>query len=158
MSSRLFTEVREKRGLAYYVRSEADTYYEAGSFSVSAGVDAKRVEEAIGIILEQLKAVSRTSGKDQITKKELVKAKEYVKGRIILDLEDSGNVADVFVRKMLLEKKIVTPKEILSKIEAVRITDVRKVARKLFVKGEFRLAVVGPYKQKDRQRFEKLIN
>ena len=91
MSSRLFHEVREKRGLGYYVSTGADSYQDAGSIVSMAGIDPKRIQEAISVILGEYKKIS--SSKSQISKKELDKAKEYLKGHMVLGLENSRSVA-----------------------------------------------------------------
>ena len=158
MSSRLFTEIREKRGLAYYIKADMDTFFDHGSVNVSAGVVLAKIDEAIRVILEQFGKVRKDSGAGRVTAEEVSQAKEYLKGRFILELEDSQEVADLFVRRLLLERKILTPKALLAKIEAVKHEDVVRVAREIFVEKNLNLAVVGPYSQKkDGQRFMKLL-
>jgi Predicted Zn-dependent peptidases len=88
MSSRLFTEIRENRGLAYDVHSYADHFLDSGSFIIYAGVDSKKVEIAVGAIVEEVSKL-----KQGVTPDELVRAKELLKGRLQLRLEDSQNVA-----------------------------------------------------------------
>ncbi|MEN8253776.1 MAG: pitrilysin family protein [Patescibacteria group bacterium] len=142
MSSRLFSEVREKRGLCYYVHSDVDLYHDTGIFGASAGVDPNRVEEAVKVTVEEFyKAVSS----QKVDKKELQKAKDYVTGKMVLGLEDSQSVASYFGMKQLLQNKIETPEEVLSKIKAVNLDEIRKVAEDLIKSGELRFAVIGPY-------------
>lgn len=150
MSSRLFIQVREKRGLAYYVRSGADHYRDSGYFVTQAGLDIKRIEEAIQVILNECQKVTKAT---EITKEELTKAKEYIKGKMVLELEDSQSVAGLYVSQALLEKEIKTPEEIMRKIEEVTLGDVARVAEKIF--KNFRLAVIGPFS--DGQKFEKIL-
>lgn len=158
MSSRLFTEIREKRGLAYYVRADMDTFFDVGSLNVSAGVVLSKLDEAIRVTLEQFRLVCLGKGAGSISKKEMVQAKEYLKGRFILQLEDSHEVADFYVRRFLLERKILTPEQLLVKIDAVSKEDLIRVARKIFVTSHLNLAVIGPYSdKKDGQRFIKLL-
>src|SRR5205085_1729189 len=94
MSSRLFIEVRERRGLAYFVRTSIERYQNAGYVGTYAGVDPKKSEEAIKVILEQCYGVA--SKKYPIGKKEFDKAKGFLKGRFALSLEDSESMSDFF--------------------------------------------------------------
>ena len=100
MSSRLFTEVREKRGLAYYIRTSSDHYQDCGSLVSMSGIDPKRLDEAITVILSEYNKISNTPP----SIKELKKAKEFLKGHLILDLEDSRSVAGFYGQQELLEK------------------------------------------------------
>lgn len=152
MSSRLFTEVREKRGLCYYVRSEADYYHDTGIVGASAGVDPKRVFEAIKVIREECEAIS--NGSKPVTAAELTKAKEYLSGMTVLSLEDSETVAQYFGTKQLLLHKIETPDEALEKLHAVTLEEVTELAKRIFSQKP-RLAVIGPFAQ--RQEFAALI-
>lgn len=143
MSSRLFHEVREKRGLGYYVGTSADTYHDAGSIVTTAGVDPKKIKEAIKIILEEHKKVS--SEKLAVSSHELDKAKEYMKGHMVLGLENSKSVAYYYACQELLEKKIDNPSEIMKKIDAVTIEQIENVAKKYFVEGGLNVAIIGNY-------------
>lgn len=153
MSSRLFEEIREKRGLAYYVRSASEHYKDCGSFVTSAGLDAKRVEEAIKVIIEQYELVS--SGKLPVTSEELSKAKEFMKGHFVLELEDSRSVATHYAGMELLEDKIENPAELLEEIDKVTVDDVNRVAKTYLKKEGLNLAIIGDFP--DRQVFEKLL-
>jgi predicted Zn-dependent peptidase len=153
MSSRLFTEVREKRGLCYYVKSDSDYYHETGVVGASAGVDPKRVLEAIKVIRAECDDLA--SGKKPITETELQKAKEYIAGMTVLSLEDSESVAQYFGTKQLLQDKIETPYEALEKIQAVTIDQVAALAKRIFAEKP-KLAVIGPFSNKE--DFEKLIS
>lgn len=151
MSSRLFHEVREKRGLAYYVRSSSDHYQDCGSLVSTAGVDPKRAEEAIKIIVEEYQKVSEVS---KVSKEELNKAKEYLKGHLVLELEDSRSVAGFYASQELLEKKIDNPEDVLVQIDKVSINNVSSVASK-YLTRPLNLAIIGNFE--DRQRFENLL-
>jgi predicted Zn-dependent peptidase len=153
MSSRLFHEVREKRGLAYYVRSSSDHYQDCGSLVTTAGVDPKRAKEAISVILEEYRKISNF--KFQISNQELKKAKEYLKGHLVLELEDSRSVAGFYAQQELLEKQIDNPAEILQKIENVNVEDVKKVASKYFVNKGLNLAIIGNFPSG--QEFQSLL-
>lgn len=146
MSSRLFIEVREKRGLAYYVRSSPSNYQDTGAFSIGAGVQIGKIKEALRVISQELKKIKS----QKIDAKELKKAKEYLKGKTTLALEDNQNRLDWFLEHVAFYPKIETPKEVFKKIDAVKSSDVQKVARDLFNNRQMTLAVIGPYKN-DRQ-------
>lgn len=153
MSSRLFSEVREKRGLAYYVRTGSEHYQDVGNLVSTAGLDPKRVEEGISVIVHEYAKIS--GAKSGISKKELDKAKEYLKGHFVLELEDSRSVAGFFGQAEILEKKNETPEEIIAKIDKVTVENVEAVAKKYFKEQQLNLAIIGNFD--DRQRFEKLL-
>jgi predicted Zn-dependent peptidase len=153
MSSRLFIEIRERRGLAYSVRTDSDHYTDAGYMSTYAGVDPKKAEEAIKVILEEHYKLA--TNKSVITNAELSKAREYLKGHIALALENTSSVNQFFGEQELLLGKIETPEEIFKQLDKVTINDVIKVAKKLFVKEKLNLAIIGPYN--DEEKFLKLL-
>lgn len=151
MSSRLFLEVREKRGLAYYVHSAVEEYHDRGYFVSQAGLRLSAIEEAIKIINQQYGLVTDK----KVAPEELRRAKEFFKGRMVLRLEDSYNVVAMYTVQEVLEKKIETPEEILEKVEKVTAEDVQRVAKDIFVNQKLNLAVVGPFK--DGGKFERLL-
>lgn len=153
MSSRLFHEVREKRGLAYYIRTGSEHYQDCGHLTSFAGVDKKRVEEAIKVILSEYDKVR--SQKLAVSSKELVKAKAFIKGHLVLELEDSRAVAGFFAGQEMLEKTIETPEDVIKKIAKVTVADLERVAKKIFVNSRLNLAVIGQFASG--QRFEKLL-
>jgi len=154
MSSRLFHEVREKRGLGYYVSTGADSYQDAGSIVTVAGIDPKRIEEGISVILEEHRKISNL--KSQISKRELKKAKEYLKGHMVLGLENSRSVAYYYASQELLEKKIDNPDELMKKIDAVTAEQIKNVAKKYFVEKGLNVAIIGNFE--DRQIFGNLLH
>jgi predicted Zn-dependent peptidase len=153
MSSRLFTEVREKRGLCYYVRSDDDYYHDAGIFGVAAGVDPSRVEEAAAVIKEEVEQAA--AGSKPITGEELQNAKEYLTGSMTLSFEDSRSVAQYYGLRHVLTNEIETPEETLAKIRAVELDEVREMAARVVKEGEMRLAVIGPFA--DETVFQKYV-
>lgn len=157
MSSRLFSEIREKRGLAYYVRTHSDQYLDCGTLVSMAGVDAKRIDEAIKVAVEEYRKISNfipiKSG--PISNEELKKAKEMTKGHLVLDLEDSRSVAGFYAQQELLEKKIDNPDDILLKIDKVTLEEVSNVAQKYIGRSPLNLAVIGNFA--DKKRFERLL-
>lgn len=153
MSSRLFTQVRERRGLAYSVFADSEYFIDAGYFSAYAGVDPKKVKSAIKVILKELYKL--TTDKHGITNAELKKAKEYLKGHIALGLEDSSAINDFVGMDELFMNEVFTPEQIYKEIDVVTIEDVVRVASELFQKDKVRLAIIGPHKSE--AVFDKLL-
>ena len=151
MSSRLFIEVREKLGLAYYVKTDAETNSDTGVLATRAGVDNKNVEKAIATILKEYQKISR----EKVSDGELKKAKDYIKGKTALILEGSDDLASFYGAQELLEKMILTPKEIYAKIDKVSSRDIMEVAQDIFQPKNLNLALVGPFK--DKSVFEKIL-
>lgn len=153
MSSRLFIEVREKRGLAYSVKTAIERYSDIGYIGTYVGADPKRVDEAIAVVLEQHYGIS--DSKFLISNRELTKAKEYLKGHLALDLEDTKDVAGFFANQALFLEQILKPEQIFKKVDAVRLDDIYFEAKRLFTPSHLNLAVIGQYN--DQNKFEKLF-
>jgi len=151
MSSRLFMEVRDKLGLAYYIRTEAEANPDTGYLVTQAGVDNKNAEKAVAVILKEYKKISQ----ERVSPKELKKVKDFMKGKMTLLLESSDAVASFCGIQALLENDILTPEEIYAKINKVSAADVLKVAKDIFRPENLNLALVGPFK--DKELFEKII-
>ncbi|MEX0850416.1 MAG: pitrilysin family protein [Gaiellaceae bacterium] len=151
MSSRFFTEVREKRGLAYYVHAASGSYTDAGTLYAGAGVEIARIDEAITTILAELRKIAE----EPVPADELEKARGYSKGRFVLRLESPQGTIQYGLRREVLEGEIEEPEELLRQIDAVTVEDVQRVARDLFDGKRLYLALVGPFD--DPERFEKLI-
>lgn len=145
MSSRLFTEVREKRGLCYYVSSDTESYRETGFFGASAGVETKRVQEAIEVITAEF--IDLATAKRSVTKEELERAKEHVGGKMLLSFEDSRSVAQFYGMRQLLQDTIEDPDEVMRQIRAITIDDIQSLASQLLQKEQLRLGVIGPFKE-----------
>jgi len=139
MSSRLFTEIRDKLGLAYSIHSYAEHLLDTGSIAVSAGVDNKNLKVAVQAILGELSRL-----KELIPEKELLKAKELSKGRLWLRMEDSRAVSGWMGGQELLTGKILTVDEVIAIIDAITTEELRKLAGELLVGEGLHLAVVGP--------------
>jgi len=154
MSSRLFTEVREKRGLAYAVRSGVDSVSDTGYLAVYAGTDPKKTKEALKIILDQCYGMA--NNKFPIADKELAKAKGYLKGHLALSLEDTRAINYFFGLEQLILGKIVTPREVFEGIEKVTKKDVITLAKEFFQKEKLNFAMIAPIK--NATPFEKIIN
>jgi predicted Zn-dependent peptidase len=151
MSSRLFTEVRERRGLAYYVYGLNHSYTDAGSLYAQAGVDINRIDEAVATVAAEL----RTIAKDAVPQDELEKGKSFAKGRFVLQLETSQGLIMFGLRREVLEGKTPDPEEILAELDKVTAEDLQRVARELVEGRGLHLAVIGPFD--DAARFEKLL-
>lgn len=149
MSSRLFSEVRERRGLAYYINTVLQDYTDGGYIGARAGVHLEKVHEAVKIILDQFVSF------DQLDQLELAKAREYTKGKFILSLEDTETVSDFIGEDELLEGKPRTVEDVVRGIDKVTKEDVLRVAGRLFDPNKLYLAVVGPYN--DTQKFKKIL-
>lgn len=152
MSSRLFTEVRERRGLCYYVYSHHDAYTDAGSLVVAAGVDVERIDLAITTILEELFKL----GDEGPQQDEFTKAKNYLKGKFVLGIEDTRGLIMFGARREVVENGYWEPAKALAAIDAVTMDDVKSVARDILHWNQLNLAVVGPFK--DEERFTKLLS
>lgn len=151
MSSRLFHEIREKRGLAYYVRTVSENYLDCGHLTTFVGSDPKRIDEAIKVVVAEYKKVINDG---EITEEELTKAKEFVKGHFVLELEDTKSVAVFYGSTWILEKKLENPNVVIDKIDHVSMADVKKAAKK-FLSAPLNLAIIGDYE--DHTRFRKLL-
>ena len=150
MSSRLFVTIREELALAYDVHSYVSHFQDAGSLVVSAGVDPKRVDPTVRAIRAELSRMD-----EGVPETELRKAKEFIKGRIQLRMEDTRAVSSWLGGQELLRNEVLTVDEILAAIEAVTEEDVRRVSRDLLRPERMHLAIVGPYRTE--ARFEKLL-
>jgi len=151
MSSRLFTEIREKRGMAYYVSTMAEEYTDTGYLVTNLGSDNKRAEEAIKIILKEYKKLKEK----KVPKDELQKAKDNIKGHLYLGLETSDAWAVYLGAQEILREKISTPEEECEKIDRVNQDDILKVAREIFQPKKLNLALIGPFK--DKGEFKKML-
>jgi len=148
MSSRLFLEVREKRGLAYSISSYVNYLHDTGTIGISAGVDPRRIEAALEAILGELDRLRREPVPDE----ELKKAKEFTKGHLLLQMEDSFAVASWLGRQEILEDRVLTVDEVLSAIDGVTLEDIQRVASERFREESLNLAVVGPFQDEARLR------
>jgi predicted Zn-dependent peptidase len=146
MSSRLFLEVRERRGLAYYVHGMNHSYTDAGSLLAQAGVDIKRIDEAIKVIVEQFARMAD----EQVGSEELEKSRAMVKGRFVLRTEAPQGLIMYGLNREVLEGHVLEPDELLAKIDAVTAEDVQRVAQDLIATGKLHLAVIGPFQEEER--------
>jgi len=144
MSSRLFLEVRERRGLAYAIRSDFERFADAGYFAVYAGVDPNKTQEAIKVILDELYGLA--SGEKKIKGKELEKGKEYIKGNLALSLEDTRGVSGFFGYEQLMLGRVRSPDEVFENIDRVVCEDIYNQAKNIFRKENLKISIIGPFK------------
>jgi predicted Zn-dependent peptidase len=152
MSSRLFSEVRERRGLAYYVYGLNHSYTDAGTLYSQAGVDIARIDDAVATIAGELRKIAT----EPLPAEELEKARNFAKGRFVLQLESPQGLMLFGLRKEVLERRLPDPDEILRGLDAVTSDDVARVASELITADRLRLAVIGPFD--DASRFEPLLD
>jgi predicted Zn-dependent peptidase len=140
MSSRLFLEIRERRGLAYDVHSYSSKHSDGGYFGVYLGVDPKKAEEALDAVLGELSKIADQPVPDA----ELTKAREFTKGRLRLGLESTNSLASWLCQQELLMHEIKTVDQVIARYEAVTAADLQRVARRVFQQPK-QLAVIGPF-------------
>ena len=153
MSSRLFREVREKRGLCYSIHTFTEYFDDAGYMATYAGVEPResRVKDAMKIILQEHTKIAKKG----VPAQELKTARELVKGRLILSLEDTLNVASLAGRKMLFESKMLDVEEHIRRIEAITADEVAHLAQENITPATLNCALIGPFKNK--KTFEKML-
>ena len=142
MSSRLFDTIREKMGLAYYVRAEADAMTDLGYLAIRAGVEVSRFDDVIIAILKECEKVID----EESPAKELKKAKEYLKGRSQLGLEKSDEIAFFAGEQTILHDEIESLEDKFKRIDKVTAEDIQRIAKDTFVNEKMNLAVIGPYR------------
>ena len=150
-SSRLYQKLHDEMGVGYYLFASNDSFTDHGFFAVSTGVDNKRVSEVIEAILGEFRKITE----ELVSEKELKKAKDYIAGNIMLGLESSDSIAEYYGTQEILQKPIIDPNQLSSKIRAVTASDVRTVARKIFKDERLNLALIGPFK--DEKQFKKIL-
>lgn len=152
MSSRLFTLIRGKMGLAYYVRTNPVFYTDSGYLATCVGADIRRVEKAIIIILNQHRVISQKG----VSSDELQKAKDYVKSKLLINLESSDNLASFVAEQEAVRGNVFTPDEIFGRIDKVTPDDILRVARDIFRPEKLNLALISPFRNK--KKFQDLLN
>lgn len=149
MSSRLFISVRERQGLCYYIHSQVHQFKEGGLMQIQAGVDTKRLNQALqSVILEINKIKAEPAGAD-----ELQRAKEIIKGRLLIHLEDSEAVANFVAKQLILGHQLETPDKTIKHIDAVTVKDIQDTAKELFTSEKLAFSTVGPVKPEEIKPF-----
>ncbi|HZQ08955.1 MAG TPA: pitrilysin family protein [Anaerolineae bacterium] len=146
MSSRLFQEIREVRGLAYSVSSFGTSLQDCGYFGSYAAVEPKNAAETLQAMLREWAKLAA----EPVPETELIKAKELIKGNLLLSMEDTHSVAGWVGRQEALREPILTVDDVTAQIDAVTVKDVQRVARDLFRDEWLNLAVVGPFKSESK--------
>ena len=150
MSSRLFVEVREKRGLAYDVHSDVSHFSDTGALIVSAGVDPKRVYDAVQTILEQVSIL-----RDGVPEDELEKVKRLSAGRLMLRMEDTRAVAIWMGQSEMLLGKIADVDDVIEQVNAVTTDEILQLANEVLLTERLNIAVVGPCR--GHKRIERML-
>jgi predicted Zn-dependent peptidase len=151
MSSRLFLEVRERRGLAYYVYALNSPFTDAGTLFSQAGVDLNRAEEAVEVIATEFRKLAD----EVVPAQELEKARALAKGRFVLQTESPNGLIMFGLRREVLEGRAAEPEDVLAGLDAVTAEDVQRVAQDVIGSQGMRCAVIGPFD--DASVFEKLL-
>lgn len=141
MSSRLFLSVRERQGLCYYIAANYDDYADTGSFAAYAGVDLQRVNQALRAVEQEFELIRTT----RVSDAELVKAKSYLKGKLVMNLEDSENVANMIAHQQLFYDRFFTLEEQKALIDSVTADQVQAVAQELLDPKNLALTIIGPF-------------
>ncbi|MGH2720195.1 MAG: M16 family metallopeptidase [Actinomycetota bacterium] len=145
MSSRLFQEIREKRGMAYSVYSYRSMFSETGLYGIYAGTAPANTQEVLQVVAEELDRLLELG----ITEEELERAKGHTRGGIVLGLEDPSSRMSRLGKSELIRGEILSVDELVARVDAVTLEDVNRVARDLLRPGSRVLAVVGPFKRSD---------
>ncbi len=152
MSSRMFIQIRERKGLCYFIRANADGYEDIGSFSIHSGLNKEKIYEALSAIKTELNKI-KTEG---ITTDELKKAKENIKGRLILNLEHTNTYLNFIVLQELLGKPIKDLDQLLKEIDKISLKQVNDLAKEIINWSQANLAIMGPFNNKT--EFLKILN
>jgi predicted Zn-dependent peptidase len=151
MSSRLFTEVRERRGLAYYIYGHQQGYTDTGTLFSQGGVDIQRIDDAVRTVVGEFARIAA----EPIEPDELEKARNFAKGRLVLSLEDPKGMILFGLRNEVLEETLREPDEVLAGLDAVTIEDIQRVAQDIIREDRLNFALIGPFD--DPERFQKLL-
>jgi len=153
MSSRLFIEIRERRGLAYSVRTSSELFSDTGYLTTTTGIKLGHEEEAVNLIIEAYKKVS----KELIPEEEITRAKDMLKGRLTISLEASDDLANWYGRQAIYRKKYLTPADYIEEITKITAADLKRVAKKIFVEHNLNLALIGPIDAKKEAALKKAL-
>jgi predicted Zn-dependent peptidase len=154
MSSRLFTNVRERQGLAYTVYAEVNNYVDTGIFHVYAGVNLDKIDQAVTSIMHELEQVRL----EPVSEAELHKAQQQLRAGLEMSLESNGSVADRIGTQLLLLGEVKSVDDTIAEIEAVTIADVQRVAKKMLAPDRLRFSIISPEPDAAAKHFEQLIN
>jgi predicted Zn-dependent peptidase len=153
MSSRLFVEVREKRGLAYSISCSYKALHDTGIFLIRAGVDNQKVVEAVTLILKELNKIRR----EGVGQNEFQRAREYLSGQLLLGLEDTMEHMLWVGEGMITKNKIKTRKGILKEFKKIKPVDIKRIANEILNAKHYNLAIVGPINDRQEKQLCKLV-
>jgi predicted Zn-dependent peptidase len=151
MSSRLFTEVRERRGLAYYIYGHQQGYTDTGTLFAQGGVDLNRIDDAVQTVVAEFARIAA----EPVEPDELEKARNFAKGRLVLSLEDPKGMIMFGLRNEVLEENLREPDEVLAELDKVTREDIQRVAQDIIRDDRLNFALIGPFD--DPERFQKLL-
>ncbi len=152
MSSRLFINLRERNGLAYYVRTMSEVYSDSGYLTTQAGIPADKAAAASKIILSEYKRLTE----ELVSEEELRRAKDLIKGRMLMQMESSDNIANWYARQLVSRQQILSPEDYLNRLEKISAKDLRATALEIFQEKNLNLAAIGPLSNKDLRGLLKL--
>ena len=154
MSSRLFVEIREKRGLAYSISCMARTMHDTGVFLVRAGVDNQKLVETVTLILKELDKVKR----EGVTDDEFTRGRDYLLGQMLLSLEDTMEHMLWIGDTVISQNKTKTLKSLIADFQKIKRGDIQRVAKEILKPGRYNLAIVGPLTDTQKTDLPKLLN
>jgi predicted Zn-dependent peptidase len=152
-SSRLFQEIREKRGLAYSIYSFNLSYTDTGLWGVYAGTDKANVKEVIDVTVSEIKSLSTS-----ITEDELQRAKDQLKGNLILALESTSNRMANLAKQEIYFSRYFSPEEVMMAVDSVTLEDVKNLSQSLSGEKPFALTLYGPVREGDMEAIKKIIS
>ncbi len=153
MSSRLFISVRERNGLGYYIHTSVDSATDTGYLVTQSGIKNDSLEKAIGLVLAEYKDLCN----NEVSAEELQKAKDYVRGSTSLSLDGTDTQASFYATQEVMRQEVMTPEQKLDMIDKVTASDIKKVAQDIFKNEKLNLSVIGPFLDKEKEVFEKLL-
>lgn len=153
MSSRLFVELREKRGLAYSISSSAKSLEDTGAFFVRGGVESVKLVDAVKVILGEFRKVRRSG----VSLSEFKRAKDYLIGQLLLGLEDTMDHMLWLGESVMSKGKTVTLRQVVNEFEKIQVNDIQRVAKEVLSEKKFNLAIVGPVKKQQQEQINRLL-
>ena len=153
MSSRMFSEVRERRGLAYFVRTHSELYSDTGYLTTNAGIKLGHEEEAVKVIIEEYKRITN----ELVSTDELQRTKDMLKGRMAISLEASDDLASWYGRQTIYRKKYLSPEDYVAEIEKISAVTLRKMAQRIFTDANLNLALIGTVSPKLEANLKKAL-
>jgi predicted Zn-dependent peptidase len=153
MSSRLFISLRERSGLAYYVKTSTEFYSDSGYLTTQAGVPKDKAEAAVSIILAEYRRIAS----EDIAAEELARAKDLLSGRLLMQLETSDDVASWYGRQTILRNKFINPVELNKQLRSLTVKDIRQAAELVMKDKNLNLAIIGPIKEGGKKGLLKML-